>query len=105
MHLGKGPKKKYVNFHTFADLFLHPSLNVLLQIFFSLISLQVHIMKSHVQSTIEDLSAELGRPVSLWLMDTQGLEGTHWLTLRQDMTHNNRCTHRWVKILSNPFLS
>ena len=63
--------------------------------------MQVHIMKSHVQSTIEDLSAELGRPVSLWLMDTQGLEGTHWLTLRQDMTHNNRCTHRWVNILSN----
>ena len=54
------------------------------------LSLQVHIMKSHVQSTIEDLSAELGRPVSLWLMDTQGLEGTHWLTLRQDMTRNNR---------------
>ena len=71
----------------------------------TLIYLQVHIMKSHVQSTIEDLSAELGRPVSLWLMDTQGLEGTHWLTLRQDMTHNNRCTHRWVKIISNPFLS
>ena len=69
------------------------------------LSLQVHIMKSHVQSTIEDLSAELGRPVSLWLMDTQGLEGMHWLTLRQDMTHNNRCTHRWVNILSNPFLS
>ena len=54
-------------------------------------------MKSHVEKTIDDLSEDLGRPVTLWLMDTQGPEGTHWLTSRVDMTHNNRCTHRWVK--------
>ena len=56
-----------------------------------LIFSQVHIMKSHVEKTIDDLS----RPVTLWLMDTQGLEGTHWLTSRVDMTHNTRCTHRF----------
>ena len=52
-------------------------------------------MKSHVEKTIDDLSEDLGRPVTLWLMDTQGLEGTHWLTSRVDMTHNTRCTHRF----------
>ena len=37
------------------------SLNILL---FS----QVHIMNSHVEKTIDDLSEDLGRPVTLWLM-------------------------------------
>ena len=37
------------------------SLNILL---FS----QVHIMKSYVEKTIDDLSEDLGRPVTLWLM-------------------------------------
>ena len=72
------------------------SLNILL---FS----QVHIMKSYVEKTIDDLSEDLGRPVTLWLMDTQGLEGSHWLTSRVDMTHNNRCTHRWVNILTQSY--
>ena len=54
-------------------------------------------MKSHVEKTIDDLSEDLGRPVTLWLMDTQGLEGTHWLTSRVDMTH------RWVNILTQSY--